>query len=117
MSIEHAIEALVERCPGARGAAVMDLDGIPVVARPRDAGLEELGAELASILRDVDRSAREFQHGALRQVSVTAENAVVVLTAVAAGYFLMLVLGADGLAGKARFLSRLTGERLHADFI
>jgi hypothetical protein len=42
---------------------------------------------------------------------------VIILTTIAAGYFLVLVLARDGLAGKGRFLSRLTRSRLHSEFI
>ena len=42
---------------------------------------------------------------------------MVILTSLAAGYFLVLVLNRDGLAGKGRFLSRLTGERLYSEFV
>jgi hypothetical protein len=48
---------------------------------------------------------------------VNAENAIVILTALAAGYFLVLVLNRDGIPGQGRFLSRLTGERLYSEFV
>jgi predicted regulator of Ras-like GTPase activity (Roadblock/LC7/MglB family) len=117
VNFEEAMKALVARCPGARGAAIMDPDGIPVVLSPQDATLEALGTELASVVEGVERTGREFEHGDLQQLSVHAENAVVILTALAAGYFLMLVLNRDGLVGKGRFLSRLTSERLYSEFV
>jgi predicted regulator of Ras-like GTPase activity (Roadblock/LC7/MglB family) len=97
------MKELVERCPGARGAAIVDPDGIPVVVLPDEATLEALGTEFASII--------------VQQLSVYAENAVVILTSLAAGYSLVLVLNRDGLAGKGRFMSRLTGERLYSEFV
>ena len=117
MNFDDSIQHLLENCPGARGAAIVDPDGIPVVVSPRDNSLEVLGAELATILRDLAEAAREFQHGSLEQFVVFAEDAVIILTTIAAGYFLVLVLGRDGLAGKARFLSRLAQARLHSEFI
>ncbi|MBD3857583.1 MAG: hypothetical protein IFK92_13890 [Acidobacteria bacterium] len=62
-------------------------------------------------------AARELQHGQLEQCSVFAEDAVIILTTIAAGYFLVLVLGREGLAGKGRFLSRLVRSRLYSEFI
>jgi predicted regulator of Ras-like GTPase activity (Roadblock/LC7/MglB family) len=117
MSFESEVQSLLERCPGARGGAVIDPDGIPVVTEPRDRMLEELGAEYASVLRDVDHAGREFRHGGLRQLSIFAEDAVVVLTTISGGYFLVLVMDRDGLVGKARMLSRLTRERLFSEFL
>ncbi len=117
MSFEESIKELLESCPGARGAAVVDPDGIPVVVSPADGSLEVLGAELATILHDLAEAARELQHGQLEQCSVFAEDAVIILTTIAAGYFLVLVVGRDGLAGKGRFLSRLARARLYSEFI
>jgi predicted regulator of Ras-like GTPase activity (Roadblock/LC7/MglB family) len=117
VNFEESMRQLMEDCPGARGAAIVDADGIPVVVTPRESSLEALGAELATILRDLAAAAREFQHGRLEQCSVFAEDATIVLTTIATGYFLVLVLSRDGLAGKGRFLSRLARERLHSEFI
>jgi predicted regulator of Ras-like GTPase activity (Roadblock/LC7/MglB family) len=117
VNFDAIVTELCERCPGARGVAIVDPDGIPVSVTPRDANMEALGAEFASILRDVDQAGREFRHGSLLQFSVFAADAIVVLTAISAGYFILLVLGRDGLVGKSRFLSRLAGERLHSEFV
>ncbi len=117
MSFEQSIERLLASCPGARGAAVIDADGIPVVAYPRLASLEVLGAEFASILHDVGQAGRELQHGALQQISIYAEDVVVILTTITAGYFLVLVLEREAIVGKGRFLSRLTGGRLYPEFV
>ena len=117
MTFEESMKELLESCPGARGAAIVDPDGIPVVVSPEDGSLEVLGAELATILHDLAVAARELQHGQLEQCSVFAEDAVIILTTIAAGYFLVLVLGREGLAGKGRFLSRLVRSRLYSEFI
>jgi predicted regulator of Ras-like GTPase activity (Roadblock/LC7/MglB family) len=117
VSFDQEMKELVERCPGARGAAIVDPDGIPVVVLPDEATLEALGTEFASIIGGVERAGQEFHHGGLQQLSVYAENAVVILTSLAAGYSLVLVLNRDGLAGKGRFMSRLTGERLYSEFV
>ena len=46
-----------------------------------------------------------------------ADNTVVILTSIAAGYFLMLIMERHGLVGRARLLSRLTSERLYTEFV
>jgi len=117
VSFEESMRELLESCPGARGAAIVAPDGIPVVVSPEDGSLEVLGAELATILHDLAEAARELQHGQLEQCSVFAEDAVIILTTIAAGYFLVLVVSRDGLVGKGRFLSRLARARLHSEFI
>jgi predicted regulator of Ras-like GTPase activity (Roadblock/LC7/MglB family) len=117
VTFDDVVNGLLERCPGSRAAAIVDPDGIAVVSSPDDPGLEALGAEYAAVLREVDEAGREFRHGGLQQFFVTAENAVVVLTSIAAGYFLVMVLDRDGLVGKARYLSRLASERLYPEFV
>lgn len=117
MSFDEVVADLLERCPGSRGAAVVDPDGIPVLTSPRSSSLEVLGAEFASILRGVAEAGRELAHGDLRQLWVKAENAEVVVTGLGGGYFLLLLLEPDGSAGRGRFLSRLAGERLHSEFV
>lgn len=117
MNFDEPIQDLLARCPGARGAAIVDPDGIPVVVSPRGGTLETLGAELAGVLRDLGEASRELEHGALEQLAVYAEDAVIILTTIAAGYFLVLVLARDGLAGKARLASRLARARLYSEFI
>ena len=117
MTFEESMTELLESCPGARGAAIVDPDGIPVVVSPEDGSLEVLGAEFATILHDLAEAARELQHGQLEQCSVFAEDAVIILTTIAAGYFLVLVVSRDGLVGKGRYLSRLARVRLYSEFI
>lgn len=117
MNFEHTLSDLLAGCPGARSAAIVDPDGIPLALSPDDPALEVLGAELSSILRDVEQAGRELEHGALRQLSVATESATVVVTTTGGGYFIILLLAPDGLAGKARFLSRVTGERLYSELV
>jgi predicted regulator of Ras-like GTPase activity (Roadblock/LC7/MglB family) len=111
------MQRLMDDCPGAQGAAIVGPDGIPVVVTPREGSLETLGVELAAILRDLAKAAREFQHGRLEQCSVFAEDAIIILTTINAGYFLILVMSRDSLAGKGRFQSRVVGGRLYSEFI
>ena len=117
MSFDEVVADLLRRCPGSRGAAVVDPDGIPVLSSPRTSSIEVLAAEFASILRGVTEAGRELSHGELRQFWVRAENAEVIVTSLAGGYFLLLLLEPAGLSGRGRFLSRLAGERLHSEFI
>lgn len=117
MNFDEVVADLLERCPGAAGVAVFDSDGIPVVAAPKGGNLEALSAEFAAIVTRLEQTGREFDHGQLQQLSVFAENTVVILTSIAAGYFLMLIVDRHGLVGKARLLSRLTSERLYTEFV
>ena len=117
MNLGQSLKELLAGCPGARVAAIVDPDGIPVVVHPDDPEVETLGAELAAMIREIDAAGRELDHGGVRQFSVTTDNAQVVLTTISGGYFLVLLLESDAMAGKARFRSRLVGERLYSEFL
>jgi len=117
VSFESFIEGLLDACPGAQGAAIVDADGIPVIAKPTGIELEVLGAEFAAILRDVGQGGSDLKHGHLQQVSVCAQDAVVILTTIVAGYFLVLLLGPEAQVGRGRFYSRVAGVRLLSEFV
>jgi predicted regulator of Ras-like GTPase activity (Roadblock/LC7/MglB family) len=117
VNFDEVMTELLRRCPGADGAAVVDPDGMPVVVTPKDGNFEGLSAEFASIVKALEQAGREFQHGQLQQLSVFTENTVVILTSIAAGYFLMVLMDRHGLVGKARLHSRLASERLHSEFV
>ncbi len=117
MNFRDTTEALSRGCPGSQGAAIIDPDGIPVAVHPQDGSLEVLGGEFASILKHVGEAGRELEHGALQQLVIYAERAVVILTTTGGGYFLVLVLSRLGSVGKGKFCSRLLAERLFSEFV
>lgn len=117
MIFEENVKNVLESCPGAQAVAIVDPDGIPVVVEPQRADIEVLGAEMASLIREMNQAGRELDHGVLRQFSAMADRVQIVLTTMAAGYFLMVLLEPTAVAGRARLASRLAGERLHSEFI
>ncbi|MEN8165339.1 MAG: roadblock/LC7 domain-containing protein [Acidobacteriota bacterium] len=117
MTFEETVKDILQACPGANAVAIIDPDGIPVVVEPLKPEIEILGAEMASLVREMNQAGRELDHGALRQFSAAAERVQIVLTTMAAGYFLMVLLEPGAVTGRARMASRLAGERLHSEFI
>jgi predicted regulator of Ras-like GTPase activity (Roadblock/LC7/MglB family) len=117
VTFDDAVQDLLTRCPGSRSVAIVAPDGIPVVVEPHAYEMETLGAELATIVKDMDSSGEELQHGRLQQFTVEAENAQVLLTTMTEGYFLLMVLDSDAVIGRARFACRVAGERLRSEFL
>lgn len=117
MTFNEAVEDIMRTCPGAKAVAIIDPDGIPVLIEPAQPEIEVLGAEMASVIREMNQAGRELDHGALKQVSAAADRVQIVLTMMAAGYFLMVLLEPDAVTGRARLASRLAGERLHSEFV
>jgi len=117
VNLEETIKEILTACPGAQSVAIVDPDGIPVVIEPPRPEVEILGAEMAAMVRDLNEAGRELDHGALKQFSVAADRIQIVLTTMAAGYFLMVLMEPDAVTGRARLASRLAGERLHSEFM
>jgi len=117
MTFEGAL-AEIRRCEGVSLTAIADRDGIPVTSwgrRPDD--VEEWIAEYSTFLREVTSANRELQLGELEQISVAAEHDVVLITSIAAGYFLLVVVERDGNPGRARFACRTAAFRLRSEFV
>jgi predicted regulator of Ras-like GTPase activity (Roadblock/LC7/MglB family) len=93
------------RIEGARALTLVDEDGIAVesVSSSPDLDLDLLAAELIAQLRGIAHDNRELQVGEVQQLSVTTERYTFVVSAVAQGYYLVLVLGERGIHGRARF--------------
>ena len=117
MTFEETVKDILNTCPGATAVSIVDPDGIPVVVEPFQPEVEVLGAEMASMVREMNNAGRELDHGTLRQFSAAADLAQIVLTTMAAGYFLMVLMKPDAVAGRVRLASRLAGERLYSEFI
>ena len=109
--------ANVRLCRGAELTAIVGRDGIAVqIWGPASVETEELVAEYANFLREVFAANRELQLGQLDQVVLATERKVTMVTAINDEYFVMAVVRADGLVGKARFHSRIAAYRLRAEF-
>jgi predicted regulator of Ras-like GTPase activity (Roadblock/LC7/MglB family) len=90
---------------GARALALIDKDGIPVesVSSDPDLDLELLAAELITQARSISDDHRELGVGEVQQFSVTTDRLTLMVSSVAKGYYLLLVLGPGGSFGRARF--------------
>jgi len=117
MTFDEVLKGVLDACPGARAGAIVDRDGIPLVVEPDRPELEALCAEMAGLIRDLSQAGRELDHGTLKQLSTVNENAQIVLTTMAAGYFLVVEMEPGAVAGRARLAGRLAGERLFSEFL
>ena len=93
------------RIDGALALSLVAADGIPVesVSARADLDLEALAAELVAQLRTISDEHRELAVGEVQQLSVTTATMTFVVSAVAPGYYLLLVLGERAVYGRARF--------------
>ena len=112
MSFESVLQAIVEECPGALGAALMGSDGIPIAQVAAHGAADDadelsvLGVEFGRILDEARKAADAAGAGALLELSVRTERFHVVLHAVDPESYLVLALAPHGNVGKGRYLMR-----------
>ncbi|NCO69784.1 MAG: roadblock/LC7 domain-containing protein [Acidobacteria bacterium] len=108
----------VQACPGVELTAIADRDGITVQSwGGKRSEVEEFIGEFANFFHEIVNANRELQLGDLEQVVVAAEQKTVIVTTIVEGYYLMTVVNPDGLAGKARFTSRVAAYHLKREFM
>jgi predicted regulator of Ras-like GTPase activity (Roadblock/LC7/MglB family) len=83
----------------------VDADGIPVesVSSDESLDLDLLAAELVAHVRAISGDRTGLAAGDVRQLSVVTDRLTVVVSSVADGYYLLLVVGPEGGHGRARF--------------
>ena len=115
--MQAVLQNLLQKCPDAEAVALMDPDGITVLVEPREYNVELLGAEMASIVGEMEEASHELQHGALRQLEVGTDTRKLLLTTIVEGYFLLLFMEAEAIGGRAKFFSRVAREALYPELI
>ena len=99
------LSAISGRVPGALALCLVDADGIPVesVSSEESLDLDLLAAELVAHVRSISDDQSGLAEGRVKQLSVITDRFTVVVSSVADGYYLLLVVGPEGGYGRARF--------------
>ena len=111
------LSRISNRIEGAIALSLVARDGIPVesVSSDPDLDLEVLAAELVAQARSISDNHRELDVGEVQQLSVMTDRLTLMVSSVAADYYLLLVLGPEGNYGKARFELRRARLLLEKD--
>jgi predicted regulator of Ras-like GTPase activity (Roadblock/LC7/MglB family) len=111
------LSRISNRIDGAVALSLVARDGMPVesVSSDPDLDLEVLAAELIAQARSISDNHRELDVGEVQQLSVMTDRLTLMVSSVAADYYLLLVLGPEGNYGKARFELRRARLLLEAD--
>jgi len=99
------LSQISNRIDGALALSLVARDGMPVESFSADPSLdlEVLAAELVAQVRSITENHRELDVGDVQQLSVMTDRLTLMVSAVAADYYLLLVLGPEGNYGRARF--------------
>jgi predicted regulator of Ras-like GTPase activity (Roadblock/LC7/MglB family) len=111
------LSRISNRIDGALALSLVAKDGMPVesVSSDPDLDLEVLAAELVAQVRSITENHRELDVGEVQHLSVTTDRLTLMVSSVAADYYLLLVLGPEGNYGRARFELRRARLLLEAD--
>jgi predicted regulator of Ras-like GTPase activity (Roadblock/LC7/MglB family) len=99
------LNRITRRIDGAVALSLVARDGIPVESVNTDPqlDLEVLAAELVSQVRVISDDHKELNVGEVRHLAVSTDRFTLMVTGVAEGYYLLLVLADSGSYGRARF--------------
>ena len=102
---EDRLQAIASRLGKARLVALVAEDGMPVETHKESAEIdvEALAAEMITQVRAIADQHDEMGMGRVRQLAITTDQQTLMLGTLAAGYYLLLALGAGASVGRARF--------------
>lgn len=116
MFLEH-LSRISNRIEGVLALSLVAKDGMPVesVSSDPDLDLDVLAAEMVAQARSISDNHRELAVGDVQHLSVTTDRLTLMVSSVAADYYLLLVLGPEGNYGRARFELRRARLLLEGD--
>jgi len=108
------LDEMLARLPGALGASVVGLDGIPVETSTTvmDVNMEVVSAEGIGLVRRSGWTPSSADAESPEEIAVSGPSRLTILRALGSGYFLCLVAGPHTIAGQARYEAWRTGLKL-----
>jgi predicted regulator of Ras-like GTPase activity (Roadblock/LC7/MglB family) len=111
------LSRISNRIEGAVSLSLVARDGISVESVSSDPGLDldVLAAEMVAQARSISENHRELEAGEVEHLAVATDRFTLMVSSVAADYYLLLVLGPEGNPGRARFELRRARLLLESD--
>jgi predicted regulator of Ras-like GTPase activity (Roadblock/LC7/MglB family) len=114
------LQKIVDNVDGGVAGLLMGFDGIAVESytRPPDDGgldIQTVGMEFSFILTQVRKAAEILEVGSVREITIKAEQLVVIIRVLSDEYFVALALRPEGNLGKGRYLLRVVAPKMVAE--
>ena len=111
-----ALHDVLDRIPGALGAAVVGLDGIPVERLTAQEGfnIDLASAEGIGVVRRASGTLRDLPEEMLEEITITYRSQLMILRSLSADYYLCVVVGPETILGHARYETWRAGQQLRA---
>ena len=112
------LKAAVDRVDGALACILMGFDGLEVASHTATEKSElpvdpqTLATELSAHLNGLRKTAADVTDGALQEAHVHTGGLQAVARVIDDDYFLLLLLDANGLAGKGRYVLRMLAPKI-----
>jgi predicted regulator of Ras-like GTPase activity (Roadblock/LC7/MglB family) len=112
------LQQMIDHVDGAESAAIIGHDGMIVerAVRKPEKDLDLIAAEYTSLLNGTMRTAGDTGLGAMSEVLIATEQAVLITKVLGHEYFLLMILAPDGNIGRARFEMRKAQLILEHEF-
>ena len=114
MTFSEILQRIADEEKDAMGIAIVGMDGIVVEERvvERNIDLASISAEYSSVLKDIDRVSDSLKFGAVKELVVVTDKAIILMKGINKDYFIIFAIRPDGNIGKGRFLIRRELPRL-----
>ncbi len=117
MIFSEILQRITDEEKDAMGIAIVGMDGIVVEERvvERNIDLTSISAEYSSVLKDIDRVSDSLKFGAVKELVVVTDKAIILMKGINKDYFIIFAIRPDGNIGKGRFLIRRELPRLEKE--
>lgn len=114
--MKTVLQEILQRVPGALGAAIVGLDGLAVekVTSEASFNIELASAEGIHVVKRVAASLKGTPRERVEEVSVTAGGVLTVLRSLGSDYYLCVVARPESIPGRVRYEAWRAGLQLHA---
>ena len=99
------LRGIAERVEGARAVAIVGLDGISVETYDvgQDVSIELVAAEMLAFMKSAQNPRAEMFSGQIRELTIVGQGHGIVLSRISREYYLLLLLGDEGILGQGRY--------------
>ncbi len=118
MGFSEILKESVEKVDGAVSSMVLGSDGILVeeYAVEKLMSLEDLGAEISAMIKDINLAAKDLGLGTAREFSIISDSCGIILRRINADYYMALIIKPEGNYGKGRFVLKTAAPKLEGEF-
>jgi predicted regulator of Ras-like GTPase activity (Roadblock/LC7/MglB family) len=104
-AFRNTLRGIAERVEGAAAVAIVGLDGIAVETYgvAQDISIESVAAEMLAFLKSAQNPRAEMFSGPILELTVVGEGRRIVLSRISREYYLLLLLGGEGILGHGRY--------------